>query len=72
MKRRDALSNWRKQTGLDEGIPSNAIISRELLERLAHMEFENIDELEQAMKYFPYRYERYGDAIFQVLARKKE
>ncbi len=72
MKRRDALSTWRKLTGLDEGIPSNAIISRDLLERLAHMEFENIDELEQAMKYFPYRYERYGDAIFQVLERKKE
>ena len=72
MKRRDALSNWRKQAGLDEGLPSNAIISRELLERLAHLEFTNIDELEQAMKYFPYRYERYGDAIFQALERTKE
>ena len=72
MKRRDALSNWRKQAGLDEGLPSNAIISRELLERLAHPEFSDINELKQAMKYFPYRYERYGDAIFQVLERTKE
>ncbi len=72
MKRRDALSNWRKQTGLNEGLPSNAIISRELLERLAHVEISNINELEQAMKYFPYRYERYGEAIFQVLERTKE
>lgn len=72
MKRRDALSNWRKQAGLDEGLPSNAIISRELLERLAHVEISNITELEQAMKHFPYRYERYGDAIFQVLERTKE
>jgi ribonuclease D len=72
MKRRDALSNWRKQVGVEEGLPSNAIISRELLERLAHLEFSNIDELEQAMKYFPYRYERYGDAIFQALERTKE
>ena len=71
MKRRDALSNWRKQTGLDEGLPSNAIISRELLERLAHQEFASLDELEKAMKYFPYRFERYGDAIFQVLERTK-
>lgn len=72
MKRRDALSNWRKQAGLDEGLPSNAIISRDLLERLAHPEFSDINELKQAMKYFPYRYERYGDAIFQVLERTKE
>lgn len=72
MKRRDALSNWRKQAGLDEGLPSNAIISRELLERLAHPEFSDINELKQAMKYFPYRYERYGDVIFQVLERTKE
>ncbi len=72
MKRRDALSNWRKQTGLDEGLPSNAIISRELLERLAHQVFASRDELEQAMKYFPYRYERYGEAIFEVLERTKE
>ena len=71
MKRRDALSNWRKQAGLDEGLPSNAIISRELLERLAHLEFSDINQLEEAMKYFPYRYERYGDAIFQVLERTK-
>ena len=71
MKRRDALSNWRKQTGLDEGLPSNAIICRELLERLAHLECANINELEQAMKHFPYRYERYGDAIFQALERTK-
>lgn len=72
MKRRDALSNWRKQAGLDEGIPSNAIISRELLDRLAHQQFTNIDELEQAMKYFPYRFERYGNAIFQAIGRTKE
>jgi len=72
MKRRDALSNWRKQAGLDEGLPSNAIISRDLLERLAHPDFSDINELKQAMKYFPYRYERYGDAIFHVLERTKE
>ncbi len=72
MKRRDALSNWRKQAGLNEGLPSNAIISRDLLERLAHPQFSDINELKQAMKYFPYRYERYGDAIFQVLERTKE
>jgi len=72
MKRRDALSTWRKQVGVEEGLPSNAIISRELLERLAHLEFSNKAELEEAMKYFPYRYERYGDAIFQVLERTKE
>lgn len=72
MKRRDALSNWRKQAGLDEGLPSNAIISRELLERLAQHEFSDINEFKQAMKFFPYRFERYGDAIFQVLERTKE
>jgi ribonuclease D len=72
MKRREALSVWRKQTAADEGLPSNAIISRELLERLAHLEFESIDELEQAMQYFPYRFERYGKAIFQALERTKE
>ena len=72
MKRREALSTWRKQTGLDEGIPSNAIISRDLLDQLAHLELSDIDELKQAMTYFPCRYERYGDAIFQVLERTKE
>jgi hypothetical protein len=57
---------------LKEGLPSNAIISRELMDRLAHQEFSNKAELEQAMRYFPYRYERYGDAIFQVLERTME
>ena len=72
MKRREALSNWRKQAGLKEGLPSNAIISRELMDRLAHQEFSNKAELEEAMRYFPYRYERYGEAIFQVLERTME
>jgi ribonuclease D len=72
MKRRDALSDWRKQTGMDEGLPSNAIISRDLLDRLAHLEISDSNELKQAMKFFPYRYERYGTAIFEVLERTKE
>lgn len=72
MKRRDALSNWRKQAGLDEGLPSNAIISRDLLERLAHLEFSDVSQLEEAMQHFPYRYERYGEAIFQALERTRE
>ncbi len=72
MKRRDALSTWRKQTGLDEGIPSNAIIPRDLLDRLAHLEISDSDALKQAMQFFPYRYERYGEAIFEVLERTKE
>ncbi len=72
MKRRDALSNWRKQAGLDEGLPSNAIISRDLLERLAHLEFSDVSQLEEAMQHFPYRFERYGDAIFQALERTRE
>ena len=72
MKRRDALSDWRKQTGMDEGLPSNAIISRELLDRLAHIEISDSTQLQLAMENYPCRFERYGDAIFQVLERTKE
>lgn len=72
MKRRDALSDWRKQTGMDEGLPSNAIISRELLDRLAHIEISDSTQLQLAMENYPCRFERYGDAIFRVLERTKE
>jgi len=72
MKRREALTTWRKEAGLEEGVPSNAILSRELLERLAHNEISNQIELKQAMEYFPSHFDRYGDAIFQALERIKE
>ncbi len=72
IQRRDALSIWRKQAGLEEGVPSNAIISRDLLECLARQEFLDRAELKQAMRHFPHRFERYGEAIFQALERTEK
>jgi ribonuclease D len=69
---RDKLVKWRKETGEKEGVPSNAVISRELLERLAHHDPQTEEEFAKVMQDYPYRLERYGEELFRIVKRKNK
>ncbi|MGB4595401.1 MAG: ribonuclease D [Anaerolineaceae bacterium] len=69
LKRRDALSEWRKVQGVAEGVPSNVILTKELLDALTIHKVADTRELYEVMKHSPTRYQRYGTQIMEILGK---
>ncbi len=72
LKLRDKLSNWRKAIGAKEKVPSNVVLPRDLLELIAHHDPATKEELEIVMRDYPYRFQRYGHQIFNVIKRRSQ
>ncbi|MDY6866326.1 MAG: HRDC domain-containing protein [Chloroflexota bacterium] len=66
LDRIDALRKWRKLTGREMGVPSNVVLPRDVLNRIAWENPKNLEELEQQMQDVPYRFDRFGQAILEV------
>lgn len=67
LRRRELLGEWRKQNGLKQGLPSNIILPRDLLEKIAQAEVKDLEALRGLMLGSPSRFEMYGEAIFELL-----
>jgi ribonuclease D len=48
------------------GVPSNVVLPRDVLNRIAWENPKNLEELEQQMQDVPYRFDRFGQAILEV------
>ncbi|HZK17292.1 MAG TPA: HRDC domain-containing protein [Anaerolineaceae bacterium] len=72
LKLREKLSSWRKEIGEKEGVPSNAVLSRDLVELIAHHDPASSEELEQVMRDYPHRYQQYGPQILNLIRRKSK
>ncbi|MEL7645786.1 MAG: HRDC domain-containing protein [Anaerolineaceae bacterium] len=71
LRRREILGEWRKQSGLKQGLPSNVILPRDLLEKIAQAELKDLDALRGLMLGSPSRFEMYGEAIFELLREEQ-
>ncbi|MCB2209269.1 HRDC domain-containing protein [bacterium] len=67
LQRIDELREWRKLTGRDLGVPSDVVLPRDVLNRIAWADPNNQAELEKAMHDVPYRFSRFGDQISQTI-----
>lgn len=67
LNRIDTLREWRKITGRDLGVPSDVVLPRDVLDRIAHKAPINLDELADQMQDVPYRFNHFGSAIFNHL-----
>lgn len=67
VERHERLSEWRKLQGIAEGVPSNVIMPKELLDNLTSHPTRNLTELKQLMKPTPTRFKRYGQQILTIL-----
>jgi len=72
LKMREKLGEWRKEVGEKEGVPSNAILSRDLVELIAHYDPQSDEELADVMRDYPHHYEEYGPQIFELIKRKNQ
>jgi ribonuclease D len=70
LERIDALCEWRKFTGRDLGVPSDVILPRDVLNRIARANPQTMDQLQIQMEDLPHRFERFGEEIMNIL--KKE
>lgn len=68
-ERLESLMDWRKNIGHQEGMPSNLILSREMVEKIAKVDPDNMASLKEVMSDYPLRFERYGKQILDLLER---
>ena len=67
LNRINSLREWRKQTGQDMGVPSDVVLPKDVLNRIAWGNPHTKNELKKHMQDVPYRYERFGDEIMSNL-----
>ncbi len=66
LSRRERLKNWRKNAGLELDVPSDVILPRDILEKIAEIGPKNETELKDLMAEIPSRYQRFGKEILEV------
>ena len=62
----EALRNWRKQRARKIGVESDIVLPRDVLEKIGHAMPKSKEALAELMKDVPWRFQEYGDQIFQI------
>ncbi|MFU8827558.1 MAG: ribonuclease D [Brevefilum sp.] len=68
LHRIDALQDWRKHTGRSLGVPSDVVLPRDVLNRIAWANPRDKAALEVEMHDVPYRFDRFGDQILAIIS----
>ncbi len=61
------MRNWRKLTARKIGVESDIVLPRDVMEKIAHAQPDNKRDLAKLMADVPWRYNRYGEDIFQMI-----
>ncbi len=67
LKRQEKLRSWRKLTAQAQGVESDVVLPRDILQLLAQQPPQNSTELADLFHEIPWRLERYGDDILKLL-----
>lgn len=68
----DVLHTWRKERGIERGVASDIIASRDALWELAHKAPHTPEELAQIESLGPWRKQAYGEEILRVIAEAEQ
>lgn len=69
-KRLDYLQTWRKNAGTLMGVPSDVILPRDLLQRLAAENPRSLEELGQILSEVPWRLNHFGEYLLMILRKE--
>jgi len=69
LNRMDALREWRKMAGRNMDVPSDVVLPREVLNRIARENPNDKQTLQKIMEDVPFRYHYFGDEIMETLKR---
>ena len=67
LDRMDTLREWRKGYGRSLGVPSDVILPRDVLNRIAWENPHDLHDLEGTMQDVPHRFKRFGPEIMRAL-----
>jgi ribonuclease D len=67
LTRLKALGNWRRDEGRRRNLPSDAILPRTLMERLAREHPQTPEALQNLMAETPWRYRQFGEDLLHLL-----
>jgi ribonuclease D len=67
MRRFDALHMWRKERALKRGVPSDIVMSKDVLWELAQVAPRTIEQLDAMHCLGPWRLSMYGEEVLQTL-----
>jgi ribonuclease D len=70
LERIDALREWRKLTGSGLSVPSDVILPRDVLNRIARANPRDIEHLKDQMRDIPHRFNRFGHEILKILQKE--
>jgi ribonuclease D len=70
LHRMDALRQWRKDLGRQLDVESDVVMPRDLLEDLCEVNPRSPQELAQVMADYPWRLEKFGGQILQILDQR--
>jgi ribonuclease D len=69
LARLEALRTWRKNTAQAMGVPSDVVLPRDLMLSLAEVCPGNPGQLAEVMRRVPWRLERFGEQLLDVLVK---
>ncbi len=67
LERMEALQEWRKHTAQKIGVPSDVVLPRDIICRVAKANPGSMSELQVKMWDVPYRFINFGDAILSII-----
>lgn len=67
LNRKEMLKKWRKTIGLKYDVPSDVILPKEVLEKIALKKPQDKKELEIIMADFPWRFNRFSNEILETI-----
>ena len=68
---KERLNDWRRDKGVSLGVPSDVIISKDMLNKVAEVNPQSLYALKQLLQDLPVRFEHYGREIFDVIKKGK-
>ncbi len=67
LKRRDAIRNWRKESGIKHGVPSDVILPKDIMEQIIQKNPKNEQQLHRIMEGVPWRFKRFSNELMTIL-----
>jgi ribonuclease D len=70
--RTEALKDWRKNAAKKLDVESDVVMPREAIDRIAFENPKNLNQLQAVLSDLPFRFNRFGNEIVQVLRQLEE